>query len=204
MSRLKNVAAGSLAVAALTMAMASPASADAGKPGQSMTHMKTIAGLASTLEAAGVVLYTKGGATSAAIGDSLASPQGQVMFHVPITNSKNTVKHVGSTLVLFNTTNDRLVELRNPVIDLRSGAVRAGVGTGPVSTVFTITNVKSLKPVVKTDSATGIRTTTYTGAQLSFAPGIAGAVVDGLGLPAGSLADGTAFATADVTLQSAS
>ena len=74
-----------------------------------MTHIKTVAGLTSTLESAGVVLYSKGGATSAAIGDSLASPKDQVVFHVPITNSK------------------------------------------------------SLKPAVKTDSATGVRTTTYTG-----------------------------------------
>ena len=34
--------------------------ADAAKPGQSMTHMKTAAGVASTLEAAGVILYVQG------------------------------------------------------------------------------------------------------------------------------------------------
>ena len=204
MNRLTSVAMGSVAVAAMAIATAVPASADAGKPGQSMTHIKTVAGLTAELESAGVVLYTKGGATSAAIGDSLASPQGQVVFHVPITSSKNTVKHVGSTLVLFNTTTNKQVELRNPVIDLRSGSVRAGVGAGPTIPVFTITNAKALKPATKTDSSTGIRTIAYTGAQLSFAPGIAGAVVDGLGLPAGSLADGAPFATADVTLQSAS
>ena len=76
-----------------------------------MTHIKTVAGLASTLESAGVVLLSRGGATSAAIRDSLASPKDQVVFHVPITNSK------------------------------------------------------SLKPAVKTDSATGVRTTTYTGGR---------------------------------------
>lgn len=204
MNRVGKVVAGSVAVAALTLVMASPAAADTAKPGQSMTHIKTIAGLASTLESAGVVLYTKGGATSAAIGDSLASPEAQVVFHVPITSSKNTVKHAGSTLALFNTINNSQVELRNPVIDLRSGSVRAAIGSGPVATIFTITNAKSLKPVVKTDSATGVRTTTYTGAQLSFALGIAGAVSDSLGLPAGSLADAAPFATADITLQSAS
>ena len=57
-----------------------------------MTHIKTVAGLASTLKSTGVVLLSRGGATSAAIGHSLASPQGQVVFHVSITNSKNTVK----------------------------------------------------------------------------------------------------------------
>ena len=34
--------------------------ADSAKPGQSMTHMKTSAGVASTLEAAGVILYVQG------------------------------------------------------------------------------------------------------------------------------------------------
>jgi Na+-transporting NADH:ubiquinone oxidoreductase subunit NqrA len=44
--------------------------ADSAKPGQSMTHMKTAAGVASTLEAAGVILYVQGGATSAVIGET--------------------------------------------------------------------------------------------------------------------------------------
>ena len=201
MNYSKKIVVGSLGVAALTLALAGPAHADASKPG---THIKTIAGLASTLEAAGVVLYGKGGATSAVMGDSVAAQNGQVVFHVPITSSKNTVKHVGSTLVLFNTTTNKQVELRNPVVDLSSGTVRAAVGVGPVTTVFTITNAKTLKPVVKKDASTGIRTSMYDGVELSLAPGIAAAVVDGLGLPVGSLADGSKFATATVTLQLAS
>ena len=44
----------------------------------------------------------------------------------------------------------------------------------------------------------------YEGAELSLAPGIAAALVDGLGLPVGSLMDGSKFATATVTLPSAS
>ena len=44
------------------------ANADTAKPGASMTHMKTAAGVTSTLEAAGVILYVQGGATSAVIG----------------------------------------------------------------------------------------------------------------------------------------
>jgi hypothetical protein len=35
--------------------------ADTAKPGASMTHMKTATGVASTLEAAGVILYVQGG-----------------------------------------------------------------------------------------------------------------------------------------------
>lgn len=44
--------------------------ADSAKPGQSMTHMKTAPGVASTLEAAGVILYVQGGATAAVIGEN--------------------------------------------------------------------------------------------------------------------------------------
>jgi hypothetical protein len=189
------VAAGALALAPQT------ALADASKPGQSMTHIKTVPGIAPALESAGVILYSKGAATSGVIGTSPGSPDGQVVFHVPITSSKGNVKHAGSTLALFNTTNDQQVELRNPVIDLKAGVVRAAVGTGAVATVFTITNAKSLKPTVKKEN--GIRTTTYTGARLALAPGVAGLLVTALGLPSGAIADGAAFAIADVTLQSA-
>jgi len=62
--------------------------ADAAKPGQSMTHMKTAAGVASTLEAAGVILYVQGGATAAVIGESLGEATSQVVFHIPITANK--------------------------------------------------------------------------------------------------------------------
>lgn len=204
MTALKTAMAASVAAVALAVTAAAPALADSSKPGQSMTHIKTVPGLVPALEAAGVVLYTKGGATSAVIGESIAAPEGQVVFHVPITASKNTVKHAGSTLVLFNTTNDKVVELRNPVIDLGAGVIRAGVGAGPSTVVFRISNAKALKPKVAKDAATGSRTITYTGAKLALAPGIASAVVEGLGLPAGSLPDRAQFATADVTLQSAS
>lgn len=204
MRRLVSLVAASCLLGAVSLNSAAPVLADSGKPGQSMSHIKTVEGIAPALEAAGVVLYTKGGATSAVIGDSVAAPSAQVVFHVPITGSKGTVKHLGSVLALFNTTSDKQVELRNPVIDLKAGVVRAGVGTGPVTTVFAITNAKSLKPKVTKDSATGNRTTVYSGAQLAFAPGVAGVVVGALGLPAGAITDGAQFATADVTLQSTS
>ena len=58
------------------------ANADAAKPGQSMTHMKTAAGVLSTLEAAGVVVYVQGGATSSIIGDSISSANGQIVFRI--------------------------------------------------------------------------------------------------------------------------
>lgn len=203
MRKLPSIVAASFMVGTLALTTAGPAFADAGKPGQSMTHIKTSPGVAPALESAGVVLYAKGGATSAVMGDSIAAPAGQVVFHVPITNAKSTLKHAGSTLVLFNTTSNSQVELRNPVIDLKAGVVRAAVGTGPVATVFTITNAKTLKPKVSQTAGTSGSTTTYTGARLALAPGIAGTIVGALGLPEGSLTEGAQFAIADVTLQSA-
>ena len=186
----------------LALAAAAPASADAAKPGQSMTHMKTAPGLASTLESAGVVLYVEGGATAAVMGDSISAPNGQVVFHIPVTGTKGGVRHVGSNLVFFNTSNNQQVQLRNPVIDLRKGQVIATIpqGSGTPTPVLTITNAKSLKPKATTDRSTGIRSTTYTGAQLAIAPGIGAALESLLGLPAGSLPDGTSFGSADVTL----
>ena len=130
------------------------------------------------------------------MGDSIATPNGQVVFHVPVTGSSPTVKHQGSTLVLFNTAGDRQVELRNPIIDLRSGVVRAAVGdSGKATTVFRIPNAGKVKQSTKD----GV--TTISGARLVLAPGVGAVVESGLGLPAGSLPDGTLFATADVTLQ---
>lgn len=202
--RMRSLATAAAAVA-LVAASSAPALADSAKPGQSMTHVKTAVGIAPKLESAGVVLYTQGGATNAVMGDSIAAANGQVVFHIPITGTKAGVQHVGSTLVFFNTTNNKEVQLRNPVIDVAKGIVTATVpqGSGTPITVLTISNASSLKAVVKTDRKTKIRTTTYTGAQLSIAPGV-GPVLDSLlGLPAGSLPDGTVFASADVTLSAA-
>jgi len=80
------------------------AHADTAKPGQSMTHMKTAAGLASTLEAAGVILYVQGGATSAVIGENLSAATSQVVFHIPVTANKAGVQHVGSNIIIQQTT----------------------------------------------------------------------------------------------------
>lgn len=183
-----------LAAAAAVLLPAS-AAADSGSS-QSMTHIKTPAGLSAALEAAGVVMYGRGGATIGVMGDSIAEPNGQVVFHVPVTSASPTVKHQGSTLVLFNTDGDRQVELRNPVIDLRAGVVRAAVGDSTKAvTVMRIPNAKQLKPTTKD----GV--TTITGARLALAPGIGETLAKGLGLPSGTLPDGALFATADVTLK---
>ena len=192
----------SLALAASAVA---PAMADAAKPGASMTHVKTAPGIAATLEGAGVVLYSQGGATSAVIGESLAAAGSQVVFHIPVTGTKAGVQHRGSIVAFYNTTNNRVAQLQNPVVDLAKGVVTASVpqvaGSAPTP-VLTIANADSLKPAVTTDRKAGLRTSTYSGARLVIAPG-AGAVLDALlGLPAGTLADGTLFATADVTLNS--
>lgn len=192
------------AIAALAVAGASPALADAARPGQSMTHMKTAAGLVSKLEGAGVVLYVQGGATSAVMGDSIAAANGQVVFHIPVTKSKSNVEHVGSNIVFFNTTNDQQVQLRNPVISLKKGVVIATVpqASERPMTVLTIPNAAKLKAKTSIDSATGIKTTTYVGAVLKLAPNVGSALDSLLGLPSGSLPDGATFGMADITIYS--
>ena len=176
--------------------------ADAAKPGQSMTHMKTTAGVVSTLEAAGVILYVQGGATAALIGESMSSPTSQVVLHIPITANKAGVQHVGSNIIFFNTANNQHLTLRNPVIDLAKGVVSATVpqaGNAKVD-ILTITNASTAKPKITNDRKAKLRTTAYTGTTLVLAPGVAATIASVLGLPAGSLPDGLAFGTADVSL----
>ncbi|MFM7859973.1 MAG: hypothetical protein ACKO8C_00935 [Candidatus Nanopelagicaceae bacterium] len=182
----------------------SPANADAAKPGQSMTHMKTLQGITATLENSGVILYVQGGATSAVMGDSIGSADGQLVMHIPITGTKTGVEHVGSNIVFFNTANNKQVQLRNPLIDLKSGVINAAIpqSTGQSTAVLSITNASELKAKVTNDRKAKLRTTAYAGAKLSLALGIAAAVTSLLGLPEGSLPEGLAFATADVTLYS--
>jgi hypothetical protein len=151
------------------------ANADTAKPGASMTHMKTAAGVTSTLEAAGVILYVQGGATSAVIGENLSAATSQVVFHIPVTANKAGVQHTGSNIIFFNTANNQFLTLKNPVIDLAKGVVSATVPQAGDA---------------------------YTGTTLVLAPGVAATIASVLGLPAGSLPDGLAFGTADVTLYS--
>jgi hypothetical protein len=177
------------------------ASADA-KANQSMTHIKTVAGLTSLLEGAGVVMYVQGGATAGVIGDSLDAANSQMVFHVPVTATKGGVAHVGSNIVFHNTANNKQVVLRNPLIDLAKGTVSAVIpqaGMDPM-VALSITNGSDIKPKVTNDRKAKLRTTVYPGAALSLAPGIAAAIVSLLGLPEGALPDGAAFATADVTI----
>ena len=179
-----------------------PATADAPKAGQSMTHMKTGAGLASTLEAAGIIMYVQGGATASVIGDSIGAPTGQYVFHIPITANKSGVQHLGSNIVFFNTANNNQLQLRNPVINLKTGAVTATIpqAENKSLTVLTITNLAGLKPTITTDKKANLRKTAYTGATLSLAPGIAAAISSILGLPENSLPDAIAFGSTDVSL----
>ncbi|MEN9542477.1 MAG: hypothetical protein RL239_130 [Actinomycetota bacterium] len=194
-----------IAVSSLILvALPNAAVADSAKPGQSMTHMKTAAGVASTLEAAGVILYVQGGATAAVIGENVSAPTSQVVFHIPVTANKAGVQHVGSNIIFFNTANNQYLTLKNPVIDLAKGVVSAVVpqaGDAKVD-VLTITNASTAKPKITNDKKTKQRTTAYTGTTLVLAPGVAATIASVLGLPAGSLPDGLAFGTADVTLYS--
>jgi hypothetical protein len=153
--RFRNLTAISI-VSILLLSNVATATADSAKPGQSMTHMKTGAGLASTLEAAGVLLYVQGGATSSIIGDSIASANGQYVFHIPVTANKSGVQHLGSNIVFFNAANNTYLQLRNPVINLKTGVVTATIpqADNKSMTVLTITNVTTLKPKVTTDKKT--------------------------------------------------
>ena len=186
------------------LASSNVAFADAAKPGQSMTHMKTLAGISATLEGQGILLYVQGGATSAVAGESVSSADGQVVFHIPITGAKNGVKHVGSNIVFFNSANNTQVQLKNPIIDLSKGTISAVIpqGTGEATTILQITNASTLKPAVTKDRKASLKTTAYKGAALSLAPGIGAALSSLLELPEGSIPENLAFATADVSLYS--
>lgn len=201
---LKKLIGLTLLISMTSGVLATSAQADAAKPGQSMTHMKTEKGISSTLEAAGIVLYVQGGATAAVMGDSISSADAQVVFHIPITGTKTGVEHVGSNIAIFNTTNNSQVLIKNPVIDLKKAVVNAvipQVGSQPVA-LFTITNVKDLKAKVTNDRKAKLRTTTYEGVKLSLAPGVAATLITALGLPAGALPEGLALASASVSLYS--
>jgi hypothetical protein len=199
--RLRNLTAIAI-VSTLSFSNVATAAADSASPGASMTHMKTGAGLGSTLEAAGVILYVRGGATSSVIGDSVSSANGQYVFHIPITANKSGVQHLGSDIVFFNTANNLQLQLRNPVIDLKTGVVTATLpqAENKSMSVLTITNAATLKPTVTSDRKTKVRKTAYAGATLSLAPGIAAAISSILGLPADSLPEAAAFGSTDVTL----
>ena len=178
--------------------------ADAAKPGQSMTHMKTAAGVISTLEAAGVVVYVQGGATASIIGDSISSANGQIVFHIPVTANNKGVQHKGSNIVFFNTNNNLQLVLRNPVIDLGAGEVKAIVpqAADQTLTILKISNAATLTPKITNDRKAGLRNTSYKDASLVLAPGVAATIATTLGLPANSLPEGLAFGSTDVTIYS--
>lgn len=183
---------------------ASPAVADSAKPGQSMTHIKTIAGISALLENSNVILYLQGGATSAIMGESIASADGRYVFHIPLTAKKTTLEHLGSNIVFFNTANNKQVQLRNPVINLSTGEVTATITQAENKSlkVFSITNLADLKAKNTDDRSARTRATAYAGANLALAPGIAQSLNALLELPAGTIPDAANFATADLTIYS--
>lgn len=186
----------------VTLLGTAPAFADAAKPGQSMTHIKTVAGVASLLESANVIIYLQGGATSAVMGESLAAPDGRYVFHIPLTAKKSGLEHLGSNIVFFNTATNKQVQLRNPVINLATGDVSATITQteNKLLKIFTIPNAKELKAKVDNNQATKVRTTSYAAAQLDLAPGIAQSLNVLLGLAEGTIPEAANFATADITL----
>lgn len=195
-----------LSIATLLSLIASSniAFADAAKPGQSMTHMKTLPGISATLEGQGILLFVQGGATAAVIGESISTSDGQVVFHIPITGRKSGVQHIGSNILFFNSTNNKQVQLKNPLIDLEKGIISAVIpqSSGEATDVLQITNASMLKPAITNDRKASLKTTAYKGVALSLAPGIGSALNSLLGLAEGSIPENLAFATADVTLYS--
>lgn len=195
----------SIAISILAVTVgASSAVADAAKPGQSMTHIKTVAGVSALLENSQVILYLQGGATSAVMGDSIASAEGRYIFHIPLTAKKSTLEHLGSNIVFFNTANNKQVQLRNPSINLSTGDVTASITQVDNKSlkVFTITNLSELKAKITDDKKAKIRSTAYVGANLALAPGIAQSLNTLLDLPTGTIAEVLNFATADLTIYS--
>ena len=125
-------------------------------------------------------------------------------MHIPVTGTKTGVQHVGSNIAIFNTTNNSQVLIKNPLIDLKNAVINGVVpqiGTQAIA-LFTITNAADLKAKVTNDRKAKLRTTSYEGVKLSLAPGVAATLVSALGLPAGALPDGLAFASASVSLYS--
>jgi hypothetical protein len=179
-----------------------PAVADAAKPGQSMTHIKTVAGVSALLENSNVILYLQGGATSAIMGDSIASADGRYVFHMPQTAKKSTLEHLGSNIVFFNTANNKQVQLRNPSINLSTGDVTATItqAENKALKVFIISNLSDLKAKITDDKSAKTRATAYVGANLVLAPGVAQSLNTLLELPVGTIAEGLNFATADLTI----
>ncbi|MGI9131042.1 MAG: hypothetical protein ACR2IU_00075 [Candidatus Nanopelagicaceae bacterium] len=194
----------SIATVLSLIASSNIAFADAAKPGQSMTHMKTLPGISATLEGQGILLFVQGGATAAVIGESISTSDGQVVFHIPITGRKSGVQHIGSNILFFNSTNNKQVQLKNPLIDLEKGIISAVIpqSSGEATDVLRITNSSMLKPAITNDRKASLKTTAYKGVALSLAPGIGSALNSLLGLAEGSIPENLAFATADVTLYS--
>lgn len=197
-TKIAGLAAASALVAG-SVAMAVPAQAD-GHLGS--TTITTGAGLSATFEGAGVVLYAQGTGAATVLGDSIGAANGQVKFTFPVTAAAPTVQHAGSVLTLFNTANNRAVQLTNLTIDLANGTVIATVpqGTGQPLPAIAISNAASVKAVVKKNKKTGVTTTTVSGAQIAVAAGYGGAISTLLGLPAGAVKDGTPLGTADVVI----
>ena len=67
---------------------------------------------------------------------------------------------------------------------------------------MTISNALELKPTIINDRKAKARKTSYVGATLSLAPGIAAAIASILVLPANSLPEAMPFGSTDVTLYS--
>ena len=84
-------------------------------------------------------------------------------FNCKLLGTKTGVEHTGSNIVFYNTANNKQVQLRNPLIDLKNGVINAVIpqSTGQSTAVLSITNASELKAKVTNDLKTKLRTTAY-------------------------------------------
>ena len=114
-----------------------------------------------------------------------------------------------SSLILIGSSGVAVADAAKPGQSMTHMKTAAGVVSATVPQagnakidVLTITNASTAKPKITNDRKAKLRTTAYMGTTLVLAPGVAATIASVLGLPAGSLPDGLAFGTADVSLYS--
>lgn len=177
--------------AALTGAavlLATPAGA---APAQGTSTILTAPGLVESTSAAGVTMTAKAPASATSSGN-------RITFRFPVTSVTGGIVRSAGALVLTNTGNGRVVELRDFQIDIPRKRVLLTVpqaGSDPIPALVVLGN-----PRITTSKVGGKTRTRITGAQLAIAPGMAWRLNLLLGLwPTSALfADGQVLGTADL------
>lgn len=181
-----------LVLAAAMLIAAPPASA---APAQGTSTIVTAPGLVASTSAAGVTMSAKAPGTASPAG---RGPQASVTFRFPVASVSDGIVRSGGSLVLTNTGNGRVVELRDFQIDIPRKRVLLTVpqaGASPIPALVVLGNPRIT--VVKEGSRTRTR---IIGARLAIAPGMAWQLNLLLGLwpTSGLFTDGQVLGTADL------